>query len=132
MRASSVVAARRRSGIMPAPVAIQGLDTVLILCGARGTRLQDQTPTIPKPLVEIGGEPILWHVIQIYASQGATRFVLCTGYKGETIEAFAAERAWPVGVEVACLDTALDTPTAGRIKRAEAALAGAQFLATYA
>ena len=46
---------------------------VVILCGGRGTRLQEHTQSIPKPLVEIGGEPILWHVIQIYAAQGFER-----------------------------------------------------------
>ena len=116
---------------MARPVAIQGLDTVLILCGGRGTRLQEHTAQIPKPLVEIGGEPILWHVIRIYASQGATRFVLCTGYMGEAIEAFVAAHAWPPGVEVECLDTGRDTPTGGRVKRAEAVIDG-PFLATYA
>jgi glucose-1-phosphate cytidylyltransferase len=113
-------------------VALDGLDTVLILCGGRGTRLQEQTATIPKPLVEIGSEPILWHVMQIYATQGARRFVLCTGYKGESIERFVASRDWPAGVEVECLDTGLDTPTGGRIKRAQSTLGEAPFLATYA
>ena len=46
------------------------VDTVAILCGGRGTRLQEHTHAIPKPLVEIGGRPILWHVMQIYAAQG--------------------------------------------------------------
>ena len=64
------------------------INDVVILCGGRGTRLQEHTQSIPKPLVEIGGEPILWHVIQIYAAQGFDRFVLCTGYKGELIERF--------------------------------------------
>ena len=54
----------------------RGIEDVVILCGGRGTRLQEHTPEIPKPLVEIGGEPILWHVIQIYAAQGLRRFVL--------------------------------------------------------
>jgi glucose-1-phosphate cytidylyltransferase len=52
---------------------------VVILCGGRGTRLQEHTQAIPKPLVEIGGEPILWHVIQIYAARGYRRFWLATG-----------------------------------------------------
>jgi len=53
---------------------------VVILCGGRGTRLQEHTRSIPKPLVEIGGRPIVWHVIQLYAVQGFHDFVLCTGY----------------------------------------------------
>src|SRR5438309_2307537 len=56
---------------------------VVILCGGRGTRLREHTQEIPKPLVEIGGRPIVWHVIEIYAAYGFRRFVLCTGYRGE-------------------------------------------------
>jgi glucose-1-phosphate cytidylyltransferase len=108
------------------------LDDVVILCGGRGTRLQADEPSIPKPLVEIGGRPILWHVIRIYAAQGLRSFVLCTGYKGEMIEAFAAACAWPEGVRVRCVDTGLDTPTGGRIRRAAPALEGRPFCATYA
>ena len=105
--------------------------TVLILCGGRGTRLQEHTREIPKPLVEIGGMPIVWHVIQIYASQGFARFVLLTGYKGELIAEFARAAAWPEGVSVECLDTGLDTPTGGRLHRARELVEGT-FMATYA
>jgi glucose-1-phosphate cytidylyltransferase len=108
------------------------MNQVLILCGGRGTRLQEHTQSIPKPLVEIGGEPILWHVMQIYAAQDVSRFVLCTGYKGEMIEQFVKDRDWPEGVDVVCLDTGLDTPTGGRIHRAREALGGEPFCATYA
>ncbi len=105
----------------------------MILCGGRGTRLQEHTREIPKPLVEIGGLPILWHVIQLYAVQGFQRFLLATGYKGELIERFAAEHAWPDGVEVRCVDTGLETQTGGRIARLAPLLAGeATFCATYA
>ena len=106
---------------------------VVILCGGRGTRLQEHTREIPKPLVEIGGMPIVWHVIQLYAVQGFRRFLLATGYKGELIERFAATHAWPPGVSVECVDTGLETQTGGRIKLLEAALAGEEvFCATYA
>ena len=73
---------------------------VVILCGGRGTRLREHTQEIPKPLVEIGGLPIVWHVIQLYAVQGFRRFLLATGYKGELIERFARETIWPEGVSV--------------------------------
>ncbi|HST54927.1 MAG TPA: sugar phosphate nucleotidyltransferase [Solirubrobacteraceae bacterium] len=105
---------------------------VVILCGGRGTRLQERTQELPKPLVEIGGLPIVWHVIQLYARHGFRRFLLATGYKGELIERFAAAHEWPVGVEVECVDTGLDTPTGGRIKLLEPLLGGARFCATYA
>jgi glucose-1-phosphate cytidylyltransferase len=108
------------------------INTVVILCGGRGTRLQEHTRSIPKPLVEIGGRPILWHVIQLYAVQGFRRFVLCTGYKGELIEAFAASYAWPDGVQVRCVDTGLETPTGGRIARAAEHVGAGTFCATYA
>src|SRR5947209_13228882 len=106
--------------------------TVVILCGGRGTRLQEHSRAIPKPLVEIGGLPILWHVMEIYACQGFSRFVLCLGYKGEMIEAFVAARDWPRGTEVVCVPTGLDTPTGGRIHRAAEHLPDETFHVTYA
>jgi glucose-1-phosphate cytidylyltransferase len=108
------------------------LPTVVILCGGRGTRLQEKTVDIPKPLVEIGGRPILWHVMQLYIVQGATRFLLCGGYKCELIDGFAAGEQWPDGVEVEVVDTGLDTQTGGRIHRIRDRLDGETFMATYA
>jgi len=106
---------------------------VAILCGGRGTRLQEHTQEIPKPLVEIGGMPIVWHVIQLYAAQGFRRFLLATGYKGELIERFAAAQEWPPGVSVRCVDTGLETQTGGRIRQLEPLLAEEEvFCATYA
>jgi glucose-1-phosphate cytidylyltransferase len=87
---------------------------------------------VPKALVEIGGRPILWHVIQIYAAQGFERFLLATGYMGEAVAEFAAAERWPDGVEVECVDTGLDTPTGGRIAELGERLGGACFCATYA
>ena len=106
--------------------------TVVILCGGRGTRLQEHIRAIPKPLVEIGGLPILWHVMEIYLCQGFRRFVLCTGYKGELIEEFVAGADWPHGAEIVCAPTGLETQTGGRIKRVAEHLRDEMFCATYA
>jgi glucose-1-phosphate cytidylyltransferase len=105
---------------------------VVILCGGRGTRLQERTGSIPKPLVEIGGRPILWHVMQIYLAQGFRRFVLCTGYLSEMIDDFAAAASWPADADIRCLPTGLDTPTGGRVLQAARILEGEAFCATYA
>lgn len=109
--------------------------SVVILCGGRGTRLQERTRSIPKPLVEIGGRPIVWHVVELYRAAGFRRFVLCTGYKGELIEQFVEQRPWGEEIEVACLDTGLETPTGGRVRQAlacGAVPADRPFCATYA
>jgi glucose-1-phosphate cytidylyltransferase len=105
---------------------------VVILCGGRGTRLRERTESVPKALVEIGGRPILWHVIQIYAAQGFDRFLLATGYMGEAVAEFAAGERWPEGVRVEAVDTGLDTPTGGRVAALEERLGGEAFCVTYA
>ncbi len=105
---------------------------VAILCGGRGTRLRERTESVPKALVEIGGRPILWHVIRIYAAQGFRHFLLATGYMGDAIEEFAAAQRWPAGVAVECIDTGLDTPTGGRIAALADRLGEERFCATYA
>lgn len=105
---------------------------MLILCGGRGARLREHVPLVPKPLVEIGGRPIVWHVIRIYIAHGFERFVLLTGYRGEEIEAFARSETWPAGVEIRCLPTGEDTPTGGRVYRAAELVDGADCCVTYA
>jgi glucose-1-phosphate cytidylyltransferase len=105
---------------------------VVILCGGRGTRLRERTESIPKALVEIGGRPILWHVIGIYAAQGFREFLLCTGYKGEQIEDWVGTQAWPEGTEVECFDTGLETPTGGRALMAAERIGDRPFNLTYA
>jgi glucose-1-phosphate cytidylyltransferase len=61
---------------------------VMILCGGQGTRLREQTEVLPKPMVEIGGRPILWHIMKIYAQQGFSDFILLLGYKGWRIKEY--------------------------------------------
>jgi glucose-1-phosphate cytidylyltransferase len=87
---------------------------------------------VPKALVEIGARPILWHVIQIYAAQGFSRFLLATGYLGDAVEEFCAAQRWPAGVEVECVDTGLDTPTGGRVAALAPLLREHPFCVTYA
>ncbi|MBO0768704.1 MAG: NTP transferase domain-containing protein [Solirubrobacterales bacterium] len=104
---------------------------VAILCGGRGTRLRADAASLPKPLVEIGGRPILWHVIQIYLAQGFERFYLLTGYQAEAVEQFAAATDWG-SAQVACIETGLDTQTGGRLARAAGALGDGTVCVTYA
>jgi glucose-1-phosphate cytidylyltransferase len=104
---------------------------VVILCGGRGTRLQEHTQSIPKPMVEIGGRPILWHVLQIFLAQGFRRFVLLTGYLGEQVEHFVTAASWPQDAEIRCIPTGEDTPTGGRLHRAVPALEGQGFCLGY-
>lgn len=61
---------------------------VVILCGGMGTRLREASEKLPKPLVDIGGRPILWHIMKIYAHHGYRRFILCLGYKGDLIRRY--------------------------------------------
>jgi glucose-1-phosphate cytidylyltransferase len=81
---------------------------VVILCGGRGSRLNGERP---KPLIEIGGRPILWHVMSIYAAQGLDDFLLLTGHQGEAVAAWARTAPW----QVECVDTGPDTLTGGRV-----------------
>jgi glucose-1-phosphate cytidylyltransferase len=83
-------------------------------------------------MVEIGGQPILWHVIQIYLAQQFRRFLLLTGYLGEQVQSFVTDEAWPDETEIRCLDTGENTPTGGRLHRAAGELVGGDFCVTYA
>jgi glucose-1-phosphate cytidylyltransferase len=114
---------------------------VVILCGGLGTRMREETEFRPKPMVEIGGRPILWHIMKSYAHYGFSDFVLCVGYKGQIIkEWFLNYEAWnsdftltlgePGSVEfhgghletgwrVTVADTGFETMTGGRVKRVQ-------------
>ncbi len=104
------------------------LPAVAILCGGKGTRMRAGGESVPKPLVEIGGRPILWHVMSLYAGQGFERFLLLTGNGAGQVEEFAADLPW----DVTCVDTGPDTPTGGRLHRAGSELGDQTFCLTYA
>lgn len=102
----------------------------VILCGGEGTRLKELTESIPKPLVEIGGKPILWHIMKIYSCYGFKDFILCLGYKGDLIEDyFKSNNSEDWGIEF--VDTGAKTNTGGRIKKIEGYIKEARFFATY-
>lgn len=123
----------------------------VILAGGLGTRISEESHLRPKPMLEIGGKPILWHIMKIYASHGITEFVICLGYKGYVIKEYFAnyflhqsdvtfdvannrmevhqERAenW----RVTLVDTGVDTMTGGRLKRVRKYLDDEPFCFTY-
>ena len=102
---------------------------VIILAGGLGTRISEETADKPKPMVQIDGKPILWHIINIYAKQGLNDFVIATGYKGEVISDWvnSLETSW----NIEAIDTGLETQTGGRIKKCMNMVPGERVLATY-
>jgi glucose-1-phosphate cytidylyltransferase len=126
---------------------------VIILCGGKGTRLSEETVNKPKPMVEIGSKPILWHIMKIYSHYGFNRFILALGYKGELIKQYfynykvispnfslkldpehdieylnhADEKHW----EIVFVDTGEETLKGGRIKRIEKYIKSDVFHLTY-
>jgi glucose-1-phosphate cytidylyltransferase len=126
---------------------------VVILCGGQGTRLREETEFRPKPLVEIGGRPVLWHIMKMYAHYGLSDFVLCLGYRGnmikehflnyeamnndlticlgsrQTVEYHGAHAEKDFRVTLA--DTGLHSMTGSRVKRIEKYIAGDTFMMTY-
>ena len=101
----------------------------IILAGGLGTRISEETSDKPKPMVEIAGKPILWHVMSIFATQGFDDFLVATGYKGEIIH------DWVEGLEtrwkVKAFDTGQGTQTGGRIKKCMETVPGERVFVTY-
>lgn len=124
---------------------------VVILCGGLGTRLKEETEFKPKPLIEIGGKPILWHIMKIYSHFGCNDFVLCLGYKGHMIKDYFLKHRemlndFTLNVNKGHIDhhnneagdwnitfaeTGSDTNTGGRLKKVEKYVADDNFLMTY-
>ena len=126
---------------------------VVILCGGRGTRLREETEYRPKPMVQVGGRPILWHIMKIYAHYGFKDFVICLGYKGDMIkeyflnyEAMNNDFTIPLGNYnkirihsnhqerdwcVTLADTGEEAQTGARVKKIENYIDGDLFMLTY-
>ena len=124
---------------------------VLILAGGFGTRLSEETDVKPKPMIEIGGKPILWHIMKAYSSHGFNEFVILLGYKGYVVKEFfsnyflhqsdvtidLADNSMKIHQnesepwKVTLLETGLNTFTGGRIKRAKDYIGDDDFLLTY-
>lgn len=127
----------------------------VILCGGKGTRLREETEFRPKPMVEIGGRPILWHIMMLYAHHGFNDFVLCLGYKGSVIKEYflnydsmlkdftlsLSRNGRPTvsyhdqgdvyDFKVTLADTGPETMTGGRIQRIQRYVDGETFMVTY-
>lgn len=131
-------------------MSIGGIKTV-ILAGGRGSRLAEETDTTPKPMVQVGGKPVLWHIMKHYAHHGCREFHIALGYKGDVIKRFFLDYCTLNGsmsidlgrgaVEphrrpredwnVHLVETGLDTLTGGRLKAMESALRSGTFMVTY-
>ena len=102
---------------------------VVILAGGFGTRLSEYTDTIPKPMVPIGGKPIIEHIMEIYAYYGHKEFYIALGYKGDVIKQYFKnfKKDWKINL----IDTGSDTFTGGRLKRLQKYLLNEPFMLTY-
>lgn len=105
---------------------------VVILCGGKGTRLMPITEDIPKPLFHIGDKPILWHIMNLYASQGHRDFILLLGYRGEMIKDFFSNpQNVPSDWKITFLDTGIESTKGDRLRMARKAIRGENFLLAY-
>jgi glucose-1-phosphate cytidylyltransferase len=104
---------------------------VVILCGGKGTRMREDGDVRPKPMVEIGGKPILWHIIQIYGYYGFRRFVLPLGFQGDYIHRYFSTSPLPSDYVITLVDTGENTLKGGRLKRVESHLTADHFHLTY-
>ena len=102
---------------------------VVILAGGFGTRLSEYTDNIPKPMVPIGNEPILVHIMKIYAKYGFKDFYVALGYRGETIKEYFKKNKYDWNINL--IDTGLNTMTGGRIKRLKSFIGKETFFLTY-
>jgi glucose-1-phosphate cytidylyltransferase len=102
---------------------------VIILAGGLGTRISEETADKPKPMVLLDDKPIIWHLMNIFATQGFDEFVIAAGYRGDVIQDWAnnLETSWSIKVA----DTGLDTQTGGRIAHCMKLFPGERVLATY-
>ena len=102
---------------------------VVILAGGLGTRLSEETNLKPKPLVEIGNKPILWHIMKSYSMYNITDFIICCGYKADMVREYckSIEENWNVN----CIDTGLKSMTGGRLKRVKKYVEYGTFCFTY-
>ena len=125
---------------------------VVVLCGGQGTRIREASEKLPKPMIDIGNQPILWHIMKLYGAHGFRRFILCLGYKAWDIKQYflqyevmmsdltvklgGQERSWVHHEslddwEVSLIDTGLETGTGGRIDRVRHLLDTDYFMVTY-
>lgn len=103
----------------------------VLLAGGYGTRLSEETLEKPKPLVEIGGKPILWHIMKIYSHYGINEFIICLGYKGEMIKNYFYDFDNDNNWKITFVDTGIDTMTGGRLKRIQQYVGKETFCFTY-
>ena len=124
---------------------------VVIFAGGKGTRISEESHLRPKPMIEVGGKPILWHIMKLYASYGHNEFIICLGYKGYMIKEYflnyfvhnsdvtidlennqvEVHQTKTESFKITLVDTGLETMTAGRLKRVQSYIGNEDFMLTY-